>query len=163
MVLYFIHAVDGQVYGPVDLNGINQWIAEGRVVPTTLLQPENTQIRVAASTVTGLTWGAGQTYQAYTPQKIDLGFNELRASWVCFGASVVLCCMSEGFHLMAGFFGIATAVVAYRKGRMIALAPLLLNLILLSLFAMNKFGTVSFPNTDQLRERFPQLEKLPKF
>lgn len=132
---YFIHAVDGQVYGPVDLDGVNQWIVEGRVVPTTLLQPENSQMRIAASTVQGLKWGSGQSFQAYTPQVLSTAKYELTGSWVCLAASIVLCCLpSFGVHVSLGIGGMILAVMAYRKGRPIALLSLVLNLALVGFF-----------------------------
>lgn len=136
MVRYFIHAVDGQVYGPVELDVVNQWIAEGRVVPTTLLQPESSQMRVAASTVPDLNWGSGQTFQAYTPQKLSTAKYELAGAWACFVASMVLCCMPIGVHLSLGIGGMILSVMAYRKGRAIALLALVLNLALVGLFIL---------------------------
>lgn len=137
---YFIHAPDGQQYGPADIPTINQWIAEGRVVPTTLLQPEGSTMRVAASTLDGLTWAENQTFQAYTPHGVNTGRLELRASWVCLVGSLVLCCLPFGFHIVAGIAGTLFAVIAYRKGNQIALASLVLNLLLLALVVFQLQG-----------------------
>lgn len=53
---YSVIAADGSQYGPVDIATLNQWIAEGRVLPTTMLVAENgTQIQ--ASAVAGLYFG----------------------------------------------------------------------------------------------------------
>ncbi len=133
MVRYFIHAVDGQVYGPVELDAVNTWIAEGRVVPTTLLQPEGSQMRVAASTVPGLNWGDGQTFQAYTPQTLSTARYELAGSWACFIVSMIICCLPFGVHVSLGVGGMILSVMAYRKGRAIALLALVLNLALVGL------------------------------
>ncbi|MEI8282881.1 MAG: hypothetical protein WCG75_10785 [Armatimonadota bacterium] len=128
---YFIQGADGQVYGPSELEDINKWIVEGRVVPTTLLQPEDSQMRVAAATISGLVWGENQSFQAYTPQVLSTAKYEFTGSWTCFGASIALCCIpSFGAHISLGVGGAILSIMAYRKGRIWAIAPLLLNLSL---------------------------------
>lgn len=134
MVRYFIHAVDGQVYGPVELDTVNQWIVEGRVVPTTLLQPENSQSRVAASTVPGLTWAQGQSFTSYTPQQLSTAKYELLGAWSCFAASLALCCLPFGVHISLGIGGMVLGVMAYKKGSALGLLALLLNLVLVLLY-----------------------------
>jgi hypothetical protein len=156
---YFIHAVDGQTYGPSDMDTINQWIVEGRVVPTTLLQPENSTIRVAASTIDGLVWGANQTFDAYTPQKINTGLPELKGSWVCFAASLILCCLPQGFHLVAGIVGVVLATIAYRKGHQIALLVLILNLVLLLFLVLARFGMNSAYDPQELLKRVKSFQR----
>ncbi len=130
MVRYYIHAVDGQKYGPVELDTVNQWIAEGRVVPTTLLQPENSAMQVAASTIDGLTWGQGQTFDSYSPQTLSNAHYEFVGAWACLGASFVLCCLPPGAHISLGIGGMVLSVLAYRKGKTLALLALILNLLL---------------------------------
>ncbi len=154
---YFILAPDGQPYGPADIPTINQWIAEGRILPTTLLQPEGSTMRVAASTIDGLVWGANQTFQAYTPQAVSTGRLELRASWVCLAGSLVLCCLPVGFHVVAGIAGILFAVIAYRKGNQIALASLVLNLLLLALIVFQIQGKPTPYDPERLMEQFKAL------
>ncbi|MEI7575955.1 MAG: hypothetical protein WCK51_03610 [Armatimonadota bacterium] len=154
---YFIHAPDGQQYGPADLNVINQWIAEGRIVPTTLLQPESSSMRIAASTIDGLIWAENQTFQAYTPQSVSTGRLELRASWVCLAGSLVLCCLPMGFHVVAGIAGVLFAVVAYRKGNQVALASLILNLLLLALVVFQLQGKPTPYDPQQLMDRIKAL------
>jgi hypothetical protein len=158
-VRYYIHAVDGQVYGPVDINGINQWIAEGRVVPTTLLQPENSQMRVAASTVQGLNWGSGQSFQAYTPQVLSTAKYELSGSWACFLSSMVICCLPFGVHISLGIGGLVLAAMAYRKGYSIALLPLLLNLLLIAafIFLRRSTGSANF-DVQELQDRIRGMQ-----
>jgi hypothetical protein len=154
---YFILAPDGQQYGPADIPTINQWIAEGRIVPTTLLQPETSTMRVAASTIDGLIWAENQTFKAYTPQAVSTGRLELRASWVCLAGSLILCCMPDGFHVVAGIAGILFAVIAYRKGNQIALASLVLNLLLLALIVFKIQGKPMAYDPQQVIERFKAL------
>ena len=160
LLRYLVHAVDGQTYGPADLATINQWIVEGRVAPTTLLQPEGSSMRIAASTVDGLVWGQGQTFEAYTPLKINAGVNELRGAWVCIFGSLVLCCLPVGFHLAAGIAGCILSLSAYRKGHRIALLTLIINLVFLFFIAQAHFGQQSnFDPQKYLRA----IKGLPKF
>jgi hypothetical protein len=154
-VRYYIHAVDGQVYGPVEVDGINQWIVEGRVVPTTLLQPEDSQMRVAATTVPGLTWGENQSFQAYTPQVLSTAKYELSGSWACFGASIILCCLpSFGAHIALGVGGLILATMAYRKGRVWAMFPLILNLFLVVFWIWTRRLTGNSMDVQQMIDRF---------
>jgi hypothetical protein len=144
-VRYFVHAVDGQVYGPFDIPALNQMVQEGRLIPTTILEPEGSQMRVAASTVPTIIWASQQTFQAYTPQRMDNGVNELRGSWVCFGGSLVLCCLPMAFHIIAGICGVMLGLMAYRKGHTVGLLSMLLNLLLLGLVASSRMGLVQSP------------------
>lgn len=50
---YFV-VFDGQKYGPADIRTLNEWIADHRVLPQTMLEEENSGLQVAASTVNGL-------------------------------------------------------------------------------------------------------------
>jgi ABC-type branched-subunit amino acid transport system permease subunit len=149
-VRYFVHAVDGQIYGPYDLNAINQWIAEGRIVPTTVLQPEGSNLRVAASTVQGLVWIQGQNFNTYTPQRINNGNLEHRSAWVCFFASLVLCCLPQGFHIAAGVVGMVLSVIAFRKGHTLAALALILNLVLTVMYVREQSIFDSVPGINRL-------------
>jgi hypothetical protein len=144
-VKYYVHAIDGQVYGPFDVASLNQWVGEGRIVPTTILQPENSQMRVAAATITDIHFGQQQTFQAYAPQRIDTGIQELRAAWICFAASLVLVCMPFGFHITAGIIGMVLGMMAYRKGHVLGLLAMILNLVLLGLFVTGRLGLLKLP------------------
>lgn len=53
---YYVVAPDGQKYGPGDIVQLNQWVQQGRVLPTTLLEDASTGARYAASQVPGLTF-----------------------------------------------------------------------------------------------------------
>jgi hypothetical protein len=153
-VRYYIHAVDGQVYGPVDIDGINEWIAQGRVVPTTLLQPENSQVRVAAAIITGLIWGDNQSFQSYTPQVLSTARYELSGAWACFAASIILCCLpSFGVHISLGIGGLILSAMAYRKGRVWALFPLLLNLFLLVFWIWTRRMTGNSMDVQQMLDQ----------
>jgi hypothetical protein len=55
---YFVIGDDGKRYGPADLEALNQWIQEGRLLPTTLLEEEGSGARIAAQAVQGLNFPA---------------------------------------------------------------------------------------------------------
>jgi hypothetical protein len=48
---YYVLAVDGKTYGPVDLEGLKQWVREGRIVASTRLRDASTGLDVTASDV----------------------------------------------------------------------------------------------------------------
>ena len=126
-------------------------------MPTTLLQPENSSMRVAASTIDGLMWGENQTFQVYTPQSVSTGRLELRASWVCLAGSLVLWCLPVGFHVAAGIAGVLFAVMAYRKGNQVALASFVLNLLLLALVVFQLQGKPTPYDPQAILEKFKAL------
>lgn len=51
---YFVIGDDGQKYGPADVPTLQQWIAEGRLLPTQQVEEEGSGIRMAAKAVQGL-------------------------------------------------------------------------------------------------------------
>lgn len=54
MSSYFVVAQDGQKYGPADIAALNQWIAEGRILPTTMLEDSVSGARIVARALNGL-------------------------------------------------------------------------------------------------------------
>ena len=53
---YFVIADGGQRYGPADVQTLNMWVSEGRILPGTHLQPETGGAVIAASLVPGLSF-----------------------------------------------------------------------------------------------------------
>jgi hypothetical protein len=70
-MLYSVLDAHGNRYGPVDLATLNQWVRDGRIVPSTQIVVESTQRVVAASMVPGLLLGGapglGPTYDPQAP------------------------------------------------------------------------------------------------
>lgn len=151
---YFVITDRGEEFGPYELNALNQWIVDGRIFPTTILRMEESSVKVAASMVEGLEWKEGQSFDAYTPQKINDGKQEFRASWVCFAGSLVLCCFPIGFHVLAGVIGTWMGWKAHKKDRSGALVPAVLNAILLILALIGHFSFRSF-DSQQLIKNLP--------
>ncbi|MEP6756375.1 MAG: hypothetical protein ABJA67_12800 [Chthonomonadales bacterium] len=48
---YSVQGADGQWYGPVDMETLQHWVSEGRVLPTTLLRAEETEQIISASEI----------------------------------------------------------------------------------------------------------------
>jgi hypothetical protein len=141
---YFVITDQGEEFGPYDLGDLNLWIADGRILPTTILMQESGSMKVAASMVEGLNWREGQTFDAYTAQKITDGKSEFRASWACFAGSLILCCLPIGFHVLSGAIGTWTGFQAYRKHHSGALVPAILNILLLITSLIGFFTFKSF-------------------
>jgi hypothetical protein len=58
-VRYFVVTQDGQRFGPADVNTLQQWANEGRLLATTTLEEEISGNRVLAGSVPGLNLGGG--------------------------------------------------------------------------------------------------------
>ncbi len=104
---YFVYAPNGQRFGPADLPTLQQWVSEGRVLPSSLVEQELSGDRMAASAVPGLQFAGnapygpsapmggvqqpGQTpYASYHrpgmsgPSPVTVpGNNEITISWIC--------------------------------------------------------------------------------
>lgn len=100
---YFVIGPDGQKYGPADINTLNAWAIEGRVVPHTILENVSTGQQVTAANVPGIVFPQvgyggpqfGGTYQR--PNHVNMGYNPqaLTTAWIlgviglcCFGFSI---------------------------------------------------------------------------
>lgn len=51
---YYVLGDQGQKYGPADIDTLNAWIAEGRIVSTSMLEDAASGMQLAASSVQGL-------------------------------------------------------------------------------------------------------------
>lgn len=102
--MYTVRGPDGNVYGPVSIDVLRQWVREGRVLPTTMVTEVETGFEVAASSLPGLfTMGPTDWSQppspyprtqpgsgpvpGYSPQTQQ----ELSMGWTYFGIGVFGC------------------------------------------------------------------------
>jgi hypothetical protein len=124
---YFVLGEQGQKYGPADLDTLNSWIAEGRLLPTTMLEDEASGVRSAASAVSGLRFPvvpppaavpSGPVYNPaatggvpYSPPtyKSDEGIGPVLLAFGMFALSLVL-------TFTIGAFGIYSALVGVGAG-----------------------------------------------
>lgn len=67
---YYVIADDGRKYGPVDVAALNQWIGEGRVFSTSLLEAEANGARLSAASVPGLSFPTNVPPVAPTPTAV---------------------------------------------------------------------------------------------
>lgn len=151
---------EGQSYGPFTILELDEFIEGGRIVPTTLLNPEGTQMRIAASTVAELNWGESETFTEYTIQEIRGFQNEVRGSIVCLVSNLALCCMPRGFHLLAGIVGVYLAYRAIRMGSRTSWALLILNGMVLLVTIVTLLSPM--PGVEQVVKQYQSIFNLGK-
>jgi hypothetical protein len=64
---YFVIGDDGQKYGPADVPTLNQWITDGRLLATTIVENEATGERMSAQAVPGLNFPIAAPPQSSGP------------------------------------------------------------------------------------------------
>jgi hypothetical protein len=143
-VRYYVISSDGQRYGPADIETLNQWVAEGRLLPHQMVENEDTGERQTASSVEGLNFQAaaapivdayapGQQYQQhyYRPNTFDAtSQKDVTTAWVL-GAFGILCCGCIG--IFTSIFGLQAANRAIAKGNPAGNAPRTFNIVVLVL------------------------------
>jgi len=158
---YFVVTDNGQKYGPADLPTLNQWIAEGRVIPSTILEDEGSGVRMAASTLSGLEFGAPTMTQTppYGGPSVgapsasgplaggyprpgsapaDNGQSDMTQAWVfgalCLGNITVFCSpLCGGLSILFGILGLLAAIRAEAKGHPQAKTAKIFNIVVLVL------------------------------
>jgi len=111
---YFVFGNNGEMYGPADIPTLNQWIAEGRLLPTSMIQEELGGARFAASMLRELAFvRPGETSylrNPYVQQQIyDNGAQDVKMAWLMGAISLVCCPLTSPF-------GIYYAAVGKKKG-----------------------------------------------
>ncbi len=133
---------DGQRYGPATVQHLNQWIAEGRVLPSTLLEDELTGTRSVAQSLIGLDFGpqmGGATPQtppqphqawpssahpAYRPHSfnqpyamapLDRSGSLVTVSYILGGVALLSWC-SPGLQILLVLTTLVTSIIARMKG-----------------------------------------------
>lgn len=141
---YYVISSDGQRYGPADIATLNQWIAEGRLLPHQLVEDASTGVRIAASSVAGLMFPQQPpTYQSYPRDpggwSGDDGAQDLRQSWTygAIGLCVGWCCC---IFLVFPIMGIVSANKAAEKGNPNAANARIFNIVVLVLTIGLPFG-----------------------
>lgn len=112
---YFVIGEDGELYGPANVATLNEWIIQGRLSPTSMIQEEFGGARFAASLLEGLIFSQNYTPPAKPQPPGDV---EFRVSWIM-GILGFLC-----FPLF-GIVGIAFAISARKKGHPHSLAAII--------------------------------------
>lgn len=145
---YYVIAPDGQRYGPAEVSTLNEWAAEGRLLPTQMVEDETSGVRTAASSLEGLIFPAaapstpvtppagysgGQPYQQHYARPGyagDDGSKDMNQAWI-FGVLGFFCC-----GLIFGILGLQAANRAQAKGHPSANAARILNIIVLVLWGL---------------------------
>lgn len=143
---YYVVTDDGQKYGPADVQTLNSWIAESRLLPHQMLEEEASGARFAARSVPGLNFpvpvtptqapgpgagpgagpgpgqpGPGQPGYAgyYRPPGGavgDDGSRDITPAWVLFAVGLVSCCFVPYITLVISGAGVFFANKAKQKG-----------------------------------------------
>jgi hypothetical protein len=119
---YYVVSPDGQKYGPGDVVTLNQWVQQGRVLPTTVLEDVTTGARLPASQVPGMMFAPASTgdfsqppsYQQYPRTGYGLtdnGDGDYQKALI-FGILAILQCLP----IVLAAIGIYYASLAQRKG-----------------------------------------------
>lgn len=96
---HFVHGSDGQKYGPADMALMRQWIQEGRLTESTLVEPEVGGIPFAAKNIPGL-FPSSPTEASFAPypyQNVNLGADYVKAgqfataAWILAVIGLCLC------------------------------------------------------------------------
>ena len=136
---YFVVDLQGAQYGPADIQLLNQWAAQGRIVPSTTLVEENTGRHISAASVPGLILlgttgpgvpGAPAAGGPFGPINSPGGAGpfgratdgswEANTSFMLSGVSAVLCfcipCLGLVPAFAAAFYGFGSLQKGYRLG-----------------------------------------------
>lgn len=122
---YFVIAADGQKYGPADVQTLNHWAQEGRVLATSMLEDAATGARIPATSVSGINFPlasvGGQNYQQpnyqYGPGQMfaDDGSADVKKVWLFGGLAFIPCCPVL-FGLVFGILAVVFATSSQKKG-----------------------------------------------
>lgn len=86
MSYFVVDSNTGQKYGPADIDVLNQWIAEGRIIPQTVLEDADTGSRIGAGAIAGLNFGIAPPPATPKPPSADVFPNSASSSDAPFGA-----------------------------------------------------------------------------
>ena len=154
---YYVIAEDGNRYGPADMALLETWAREGRITPTTFLEPELGGARVDAATMPTLQfptvtapYGSPGPYSPgsspYPPSPSTpnyygygrapmvqsyMGGTDLRFAWALaiVGTALELLC---AHGILPALGGVVMSLVALSRGQK-ATGPLVLSLIVVAL------------------------------
>jgi len=171
---YFVIADDGAKYGPADIQTLNEWIRDGRILPSTLIEEEGSGARLAASSVAGLTFeerSATAPSQEYASPASNsnywqnppyanygaagvAGSTETTIAWVLGVVGALLCCCGGFLFSSAGVF---FAWLGTRKGNPRAQQALVFNgvILVITLF----FAALSWP---AFKDSFAKTQEIMK-
>lgn len=136
---YYVVGSKNELFGPADITTLNQWISEGRLVPTSMMQEEGGGARFVASMLPGLTFSAAYPRGGIPTVQADDGSAEMKNAWT-YGIVGIFC-----FGVILGPLGLVAAIKAKKKGHPqavggIVLCSLVTVLAVLGLLVMTSGG-----------------------
>ena len=144
---YYVITPDGQRYGPADVSTLNEWAAQGRVLPEFIFEEETTGRRVAPMTVSGINWNVGQPGAYYPPASQNFyqppmggpaymgGTKELSNAWTWAVLSFICC------PVIGGILGVVYSIRARDLGNPGYRGPFILSIVSLVVTVI-MFGTM---------------------
>ena len=114
---YFVIGANGELFGPADIATLNQWILEGRLGPTSMIQEELGGARFAASMLKELHFPVNYVHPGHAPQQSS-GENEIKTSWILGVVGLVCCSFCAPIGIVFGF-------IAKSKGHPKATGPII--------------------------------------
>jgi len=147
---YRIVGADGKTYGPVGLEQLRQWIAEGRADSRTPVYVEGASAWTYAGLLPELSAqvaAAPATIGALSTAKSSRGTNGFATAGFICGLLSWTCCCCPPFNLLGIIFSIiALAQISSKEppqeGRILAIIGLILSVA--SLLALFLYGTLQF-------------------
>ncbi len=156
---YYVISPDGTKYGPADADVLTQWISEGRINASTMVQSEASGESLAVSAVPGVfitvrpgeetasptNWSQPPSHNPYprnvqTNQMVQQqGSNEFILSWVFFGITFVTACCP----ILPGL-GVYFASRAVQAGYPNANVAKIMNIVLLCLSGLGYLAYAAF-------------------
>ena len=149
---HYVHGADGQKYGPAELTELQQWRAEGRILPETLIEPEVGGDPFPARTLAELfpdeqqrqTYGqADWSYAPYPhPEKpSNNGHSQAMAAWILGAVSICVC--PVGLGAVAIYMATQAKAKGHHQGNLLVgytIACLAIGIVLaIAAYAMIKF------------------------
>lgn len=130
---YYVLDIQGNRFGPADISLLNEWAAQGRIAPNTVLIDESTGVQLVATQLQGLAlpmhppgFAAPMGSQAAYPpgstpfgsapgRAIDGSWEATTSMWLS-GVSLLLCLCIPLLGIFPAIAGIVYAKGALRKG-----------------------------------------------
>jgi hypothetical protein len=146
---YFVIGPTGDKYGPADVPLLNQWIAEGRLFPASIVVSEANGTQTPASTVPGLQFAPGvppsspvaahmapPTYAgAYTPPQYESEDHRLAFVGIGLGTlSIVLTFFLGWGSMLCWLSGFATSWQGRKERPALAYLGIAINLVALGVW-----------------------------
>jgi len=151
---YYVVDHQGNKYGPADIDTLNQWIADGRLVPHMMLEDERSGGQIVASSVAGLNFGMAAppppasnypragfqnppSYSNPMSGSSDSNRDAIIGIACAVGSPVLLFTFGIGGLILAGM-ALRFGARANSAGNKLGLVPMVLGVVMIGLWAVVK-------------------------